>query len=116
TGLLALGDSFGTDDSLIGDVETAVTAPELPGGGQEVFPGRRMVAAYGSPGVPSLGILGEQPLPETIDRVQQLASDYEGLTDEPVVPAFEIITTLASSQPGSDGNYSTELDPEMLRE
>src|SRR5699024_10280915 len=30
--------------------------------------------------------------------------------------AFEIITTLASSEAGADGDYSTELDPEALRE
>ena len=33
---------------------------ELPGGGRVVFPGRRLVALYGHPGAPSLGVLGEQ--------------------------------------------------------
>ena len=33
---------------------------ELPGGGRVLFPGRRLVALYGHPGAPSLGVLGEQ--------------------------------------------------------
>ncbi|MGO2584151.1 hypothetical protein ACTXKH_14095 [Brachybacterium tyrofermentans] len=115
-GVLALGASFGAADDWATALHTAATAPELPGGGQSVFPGRRMIAAYGSPGVPSLGILGEQGLEESIDRVKGLAGDYSSLTDEPVVPAFEIITTLASSEPGADGDYSTELDPDTIRE
>ncbi|MBP2380333.1 hypothetical protein [Brachybacterium sacelli] len=116
SGVLAVGESFGPAEKWASTLQITLTAPELPGGGTSVFPGRRMIAAYGSPGIPSLGILGEQGVQESIDRVTQLAEDYSGLTDEPVVPAFEIITTLASSQPGADGDYSSELDPEMLRE
>ncbi|MBP2409185.1 hypothetical protein [Brachybacterium fresconis] len=115
-GVLALGATFGPAEQWTSTLHTALTAPELPGGGTTVFPGRRMIAAYGSPGVPSLGILGEQDLEESIDAVQDLADDYAGLTDDGVIPAFEIISTLASSEPGADGDYSTELDPEALRE
>ncbi|ASK67092.1 hypothetical protein CFK39_07075 [Brachybacterium avium] len=116
TGVLALGDTFGAAEDWASSLQRTVTVPELPGGGQTLFPGRRMIAAYGSPGIPSLGILGEQDLEDSITRAQGLADEYAGLTEEPVVPAFEIITTIASSEPGSDGDYSTERDPEMLRE
>jgi hypothetical protein len=112
-GVLAMGESFA--DRFESRLETARTAPELPGGGQSLFPGRRMVAAYGSPGIPSLGILGEQDLDATVDRVQELAAEYEDVSAEPVVPAMEIITTVASGQAGADGNYSAELDPETLK-
>ena len=115
-GLLALGETFGEADDFTAKAATAATAPELPGGGQLAFPGRRMIAAYGSPGVASLGILGEQDLAATIERVKGLAEDYEPHSDVQVVPAFEIITTVASAVPGPDGNYSTELDPELIRE
>ncbi|MDN5900269.1 MAG: hypothetical protein L0H74_09395, partial [Brachybacterium sp.] len=115
-GILALGDTFGAAEDWASTLRDTVTVPELPGGGQTLFPGRRMIAAYGSPGIPALGILGEQDLEDSITRVQGLADDYTGLTEEPVVPAFEIITTIASSEPGPDGDYSTERDPEILRE
>ena len=116
TGMLALGAGYGAAEDWTTRLQRVLTVPELPGGGQTVFPGRRMVAAYGTPGVPSLGILGEQDLPATITRAQQLAGDYQPLTDEVVVPAFEIIATLASSQPGADGDFSRELAPDSLRE
>ena len=69
---------------------------ELPGGGQVLFPGRRLVALYGHPGTSSLGVLGEQGPEESVERAQQLASEYEPFSDEPVLPAFEIIATVAS--------------------
>ena len=113
--VLALGEAFGDAEAVDARMATARTAPELPGGGQVAFPGRRMIAAYGSPGIPSLGILGEQDLDETVDRVQELAATYEESSDETVIPAMEIITTVASDQPGADGDYSQEIDPETLR-
>ena len=114
-GVLALGAAFGDSEVVDSRMATARTAPELPGGGQLAFPGRRMIAAYGSPGVPSMGILGEQDLDETVQRVQDLAAEYDDHSDVPALPAMEIITTIASSQPGADGDYSAEVDPETLR-
>lgn len=97
------------------DVPVVRRGVELPGGGYRVFPGRRLVALYGSPGAPSLGVLGEQPLDAAIERARQRASDYEALVDEPVVPTFEIITTIATGAAGPDGDYSREIPPEELR-
>ena len=114
-GVLALGSAFGEPEVVDSRLATARTTPELPGGGQLAFPGRRMIAAYGSPGVPSMGILGEQDLDATVERVQELAAEYDDHSDVPALPAMEIITTIASSQPGADGDYSAEVAPETLR-
>ena len=89
--------------------------PELPGGGTEVFPGRRIAALYGHPGTPSMGVLGEQDLPRSIARAHDLAADFAPLVPEPVGPAFEIIATVADSAPGPDGDYSAEMSVEELR-
>lgn len=89
--------------------------PALPGGGTEVFPGRRMAALYGHPGTPALGVLGEQDLPRSIARAKDLAADFQPLVREPVVPAFEIIATVADAGPGPDGDYSAESTVESLR-
>ena len=91
------------------------TGVELPGGGQIAFPGRRMVALYGHPGDPVLGVLGEQGLDAAIDRARSVAATYESLVDEPVIPAFEIITTVASASAGPDGNYSSEFPVDKYR-
>lgn len=113
--VLALGEAFGSAELVQGRIDVAATGVELPGGGQVLFPGRVMVALYGNPSTSALGVLGEQPLPEAIERAQQVAAEYEPLVDVPVVPAFEIIATIASSEPGGDGDYSNESSVEDLR-
>jgi hypothetical protein len=99
--VLALGSAFGPTDRLRQRLATAATGVQLPGGGQVVFPGRRMVALYGHPGDPGLGVLGEQPVEAAIARAQQLAASYQAYVGEPVVPAFEIIATVATGRTGS---------------
>jgi hypothetical protein len=113
--VIALGAGFAAEDGLDWKVETAATGVELPGGSQVLFPGRMIVALYGDPGSPALGVLGEQGVEASIDRARAHAEAYESLVDVPVVPAFEVIATVASSAPGPDGNYSAETEPEALR-
>lgn len=111
---VAVGTVFGTAEDLAWKVRTAATGTELPGGGQVLFPGRRMVALYGTPGTGALGLLGEQDLDASIARAKAFAGEYQVLTDEPVVPAFEIIVTIASAGAGDDGQYSRRLPPESF--
>lgn len=86
----------------------ASTGVELPGGTQHVFGGKRYIALYGSPITPALGILGEQDVPSTVARAEEMTEPYRALTDDTVVPAQEIIVTVAAGEPGDDGNYSNE--------
>lgn len=95
-------------------LDVLATGTELPGGGQVLFPGKRLVALYGHPHTPELGALGEQPVDQAIERAAELAAPY-GTDDVVLVPTFEIIATTASSSPGSDGDYSTELSVSEIR-
>ncbi len=113
--VLAVGTGFGPLQRLSERIEVASTGVQLPGGGQALFPGRRLVALYGHPGTPGLGVLGEQGLPESIDRAKQIAAQYDSLSSVPVVPAFEIIATVAHDSPGPDGDYSGETGVDELR-
>ena len=113
--VVALGAGFAAEDGLDWKTATAATGEQLPGGGQTLFPGRLLVALYGHPGTGALGLMGEQPLDAAIDRAKAHAAPYESLVDATVVPAFEIIATVASSSAGDDGNYSAEAEPEFLR-
>jgi hypothetical protein len=113
--VLAVGEDFGEPEQLWWRTQVAATGVELPGGGQVLFPGRRLVALYGHPGTASLGVLGEQGPEESVERAREVASEYEPFSDEPVVPAFEIIATIASSAAGADGDYSNEAALETLR-
>lgn len=112
--VLALGAQFRSSDKLNGALEMLDNG-ELPGGGTLVFPGRRMVALYGHPSGPALGAMGEQGPAESVERIQKIAAQYQPLSDKPVVPAFEVIATVAAAQPGPDGNYTNESDVAELR-
>ncbi len=95
-------------------MEVLAGGSELPGGGRLLFPDKRLVALYGHPHTGSLGVLGEQPVDEAIQRAHELAAAYatEG-TD--VLPTFEISVTTATAGPGADGDYSSELTVDEVR-
>ncbi|MGB3829507.1 MAG: hypothetical protein WA962_12110, partial [Ornithinimicrobium sp.] len=113
--VLALGADFGDVETLTNRIDVAKTGVQLPGGGQSLFPGRRLVALYGTPGTPGLGVLGEQDVEASITRAQEMAADFEPYSDVPMVPAFEIIATIAQGSAGADGDYSGEIGVEELR-
>lgn len=112
--ILTVGD-LAMDEDFQWKLETVLTGVELPGGGQLAAPGKLYVALYGHPGSSALGVLGEQGVEATIERARAHAAPYEGLTDLTVVPALEIIATIASAGAGPDGNYSAEADIATLR-
>jgi hypothetical protein len=95
-------------------LETVLTGPTLPGGGHRLFENERMVAIYGHPTTPALGVLGEQDLDGAVDRVREVAAPYSADGAE-ILPTFEIITTIASAEPGARDDYSRRTDPEVLR-
>jgi hypothetical protein len=113
--VIAVGAGLGAEPGLDWKVATAATGTELPGGGQLLFPGRMMVALYGFPGSGALGVLGEQPVDAAVQRARDTAAPYDALVEPPVVPAFEVIVTVASEFAGPDGNYSTESPVETVR-
>jgi hypothetical protein len=78
--VVAVGAGFGPAARLASRVTVAETGRQLPGGGQVLFPGRRLVALYGHPGTPGLGVLGQQDLTASIARARQLAAAYQPLS------------------------------------
>ncbi|MGQ7297317.1 hypothetical protein [Quadrisphaera sp. KR29] len=117
--VVALGDAFGPAERLEQRLAVVRTGVQVPGpeglGGQLPLAGRRLVALYGHPGTPSLGVLGEQDTAAGLARAREVAQQYAGLDALPPAPALEVIATVASSSPGPDGDYSTETPVEELR-
>lgn len=96
--------------------QQSVEAPfTFPGGGRVLVPDYRFVALYGSPGAPVLGVLGEQDVAATMQRAKDTAAQYAHLSDKPIYPTIELITTIASASPTENSDYSRELDMEQLR-
>jgi hypothetical protein len=113
--VLAVGSGFGTAAQLASRITVAETGVQVPGGGQVLFPGHLLVALYGHPGAPSLGVLGQQGLSASITRAKHVAAQYRTLSSARVVPALEIIATVAQASPGPDDEYSYESPVASLR-
>jgi hypothetical protein len=86
----------------------------LPGGGFTLFENERMVALYGHPASTVLGALGEQDLDATVERARRVAEPY-GADGARILPAFEIIATVASREAGALGDYSRRTAIDVLR-
>jgi hypothetical protein len=112
--VVAVGSGFGPASRLAARVAVAAAGVQLPGGGQVLFPGHRLVALYGNPTTPALGVLGQQDLTASIARAKEVAAMYKPLSSVPVVPAFEIIATVAQGSSGPDGLYSYETPLPVL--
>ena len=80
----------------------------LPRGGRVLFPQYTLVALYGAPNTPALGVLGEQPIEASLARARDVAASYQPLTASTVLPSLEIIATTASASPTDNGDYSRE--------
>ncbi len=69
-----------------------------------------IVAYYGRPGTSRLGILGKYKIPTLIQKVQQQADRYAKVTgNRNVVPAFDIVHTMATIHPGAYKDYLIPL-------
>ena len=113
--VVGIGARFGPDRLLAERVALAETGVQLPGGGQVLFPMRTIVALYGHPGTPALGALGEQNLTASVSRARAAAELYSVLSKVPVIPAFEIIATVAQASPGPGRSYSSQTSVASLR-
>lgn len=94
----------------------AVARPLLPRGGRQVFPQHLVVMHYGTAGTGVLGVLGEGTPEQAAQRVVKAAAPYATASGRAVLPAFELITTIARRAPGPDGTYSTAIpDADVAR-
>ena len=95
---------------------TVLTGTPLPGGGFLPLEDRRIVALYGSPGAPTLGILGEQDVDATLARAREFAAGYADAADgRTPVPGLDLIATVASSAPEPTGDFSRRVPIDRLR-
>jgi hypothetical protein len=96
--------------------EQPVPLRELPRGGRRIFPGFTVVAHYGTAGTAALGVLGEGTPDQAAARLLKAAAPFARASGRPVLPAFELIATIAQRQPGDDGTYSTYVaDADVAR-
>ncbi len=110
----------GDDGGSAGDKASAQSAqakadapPQLPRGGRRIFPRHRVVAFYGNPQDKELGVLGIGSQKAMLAKLEKQAAPY-GRKTRPVLPALELITTVAAASPGADGSYTLHTPPEVI--
>jgi hypothetical protein len=59
----------------------------------------RLVAFYGSPTGPGLGILGELPREQMHQQLLATIAQYEPMSDRPILPTYHLVTTVANPHP-----------------
>ena len=88
--------------------------PTLPGGGRQILPYHRVVAFYGAPQDPQLGALGVGSPEDAARRLERQARPYRRGSRK-VLPAFELIATIANASAGADGLYRTRQPRSVVR-
>jgi hypothetical protein len=87
---------------------------ELPRGGRRVLPDNRVVAFYGAPQDPELGVLGIGSPRRAARRLERQARPY-ARPGHPVLPALELIAAIVTSEAGDGGDHSIRQEPSTIR-
>lgn len=84
-----------------------------PLGGKTLVPGYRIVAFYGVPGAPALGVLGDASPSALWPRLAAQAAPYAA-SGIHVLPAYEVVAFAAQGSAGPAGDYSTRLSNRVI--
>lgn len=94
-------------------VDSNLSAVSCPG---PLLNGRRVVAYYGTPLGPGLGIVGRYGATETLRLLRDQADVYRALDPTvETIPAFHMVTTIADDYAGPDLDYNHRVSSEITR-
>ena len=96
-----------------GSEEDRGKSPELPRGGRSILPEWRVVAFYGAPQDRQLGVLGIGTPEAAGRRLERQARAYSR-PGRRVLPAFELISTIAANAAGDRGDWATRQPPRVI--
>jgi hypothetical protein len=81
-----------------------------------ILPHNRILAYYGHPHDTNMGILGEYDQEELLVQLQDEVAAYEAADpSRPVIPAFEMIASVAQNWPTDEGNYLLYTDADTIQ-
>src|SRR5215208_1017393 len=106
--------AFGGDGDDGPEARSEPKHPSLPRGGRTILPDFRVVAYYGAPQDDELGILGIGSPRRAARRLVRQAKPY-ARRGRPILPAFELIAAIVTSEAGDGGDHSMRQDPSTIR-
>ncbi len=84
---------------------------------EPILPNYRIVSYYGHPNDDTMGILGQFNKQDLLEQLMDEAAAYERADpSRPVMPAFEIVFSVAQLDPGADGKYLLHTDDATMRD
>ena len=84
----------------------------LPG---SILPHKRIVAFYGNPLSKRMGVLGEYPVDQMLQKLDQTVALWQKADPSmPVQPALHLIAVVAQGAPGRDGMYRLRMDTSLI--
>jgi hypothetical protein len=110
-GGLMLGAGGGDDEP---EANAEARPAQLPRGGRTILPDRRVVAFYGAPQDRELGVLGIGSPAQAARKLERQARPY-ARRRRPVLPAFELIAAIVTSEAGDGGDHSIRQEPATIR-
>ena len=116
-GLLTAGGGGGGGGGPSGGGERAAVGPasppELPRGGRRILPDHLVVGFYGAPQSEELGALGMGTPEQAAARLSRQARGYRR-NGRRILPAFELLATIASGAPGEGAMYRNRQKPGVI--
>ena len=80
-----------------------------------LLPNKRIIAFYGNPLSKRMGILGEIPPQQMLDKLDGVVKEWqEADPDTPVQPALHFIAVVAQGAAGKDGKYRLRMDSALI--
>ena len=109
---LAPAPEFAQAPALATGAPLQLAAPPVSG---PLLPDYRIVSYYGHPHDPAMGVVGEHAMEDLATLLKAEAANYAAADPtKPVIPAFELIATVAQRVPGADGTYILDTDKKTL--
>jgi hypothetical protein len=88
--------------------------PPLPG---SILPQKRIVAYYGNPQSKRMGVLGEYPQDEMLQRLKGEVAKWEKADPSlPVQPALHLVAVVAQGEPGKAGKYRMVMPDKIVNQ
>jgi hypothetical protein len=82
-----------------------------------LLPFNRIVAYYGNFYSTQMGVLGEYPPQEMLNKLQSAVAEWQAADPTtPVIPALDYIAVTAQGSPGADGKYRFRMPASQIEE
>jgi hypothetical protein len=81
-----------------------------------ILPRYRVVAFYGNPLSPRMGVLGSAPSEQMLARLERTAVEWaKADTGRKVLPALHLIATVAQGRPGTGGKHRLRMSDSLIQ-